>query len=138
MKGRQGEVTRISEKQARELLGDKYPSPPKKHKYNARKTVIDGITFDSKREAEFYGELKLRQAAGEIRGFELQPEFVLLEGFRHQGKAVRGIRYRADFRVYHIDGRIEVVDVKGHQTKEYTLKKKLLLARHPDIWFTEA
>jgi len=57
-------MTHLTEKQAQELLGDKYPEPPKKHKYNARKTVVDGITFDSKREAEYYCELKLRVRAG--------------------------------------------------------------------------
>jgi len=45
-------MTCFSEKQAREILGDRYPGPTKKHKYNARKTVVDGITFDSNREAE--------------------------------------------------------------------------------------
>ncbi|MDD3747626.1 MAG: DUF1064 domain-containing protein, partial [Anaerostipes sp.] len=42
-------------------------------KYGARKTVIDGITFDSKREAKRYQELKLLEQAGEISYLELQP-----------------------------------------------------------------
>lgn len=130
-------MTHLTEKQAQELLGDKYPEPPKKHKYNARKTVVDGITFDSKREAEYYCELKLRVRAGEVEWFELQPEFLLQEGFTYRGKRHREIKYIADFKIGYPDGRIEVVDVKGHKTKEYQLKKKLLLAKYPDINFRE-
>jgi hypothetical protein len=128
-------MTHLSEKQARELLGDKYPE--KKHKYNAQKTVVDGITFDSQREADYYCELKLRVQAGELTGFDLQPEFLLQPGFKHNGKSYREIKYRADFRLYHKDGQIEIVDVKGHRTKEYQIKKKLLLKKYPEMWFTE-
>lgn len=130
-------MARLTEKQARELLGEKYPGAPKKHKYNAQKTIVDGITFDSKREADYYCELKLRVRAGEVEWFELQPEFVLQEAFTHQGKKYQPISYRADFRIGYADGQVEIVDVKGHKTKEYKLKKKLLLARHPNINFTE-
>lgn len=130
-------MTRITEKQARELLGDKYPGSPKRHKYNAKKTVIDGITFDSQREAEFYCELKLLVQAGEVAWFYLQPQFILQKGFTHQGKKYREIKYIADFQIGYPDGLVEVVDVKGHKTKEYELKKKLLLAKYPDINFRE-
>lgn len=130
-------MTRLTEKQARELLGNKYPGQPKRHKYNAQKTVVDGIAFDSTREAEYYCELKIRVAAGEVKSFELQPEFILQEGFIHQGKKHRPIFYRADFRIHYPDGREEIIDVKGHKTKEYQLKKKMLLARYPDINFRE-
>lgn len=130
-------MVRLSEKQARELLGDLYPGPAKQHKYNARKTTVDGVTFDSQREAEYYCELKIRARAGEIGSFELQPEFLLQEAFFHDGKLIRAITYRADFKIIHLDGREQIVDVKGHKTKEYQIKKKLLLARYPGIWFTE-
>jgi hypothetical protein len=128
-------MTRISEKKAREL-----GLIPKqvKSKYHSRKTIIDNITFDSKREADYYGELKLRKRAGDILDFELQPEFVLQNGFRRDGKAIRAIKYRADFKVVHKDFSVEIVDVKGYLTKEYALKKKMLLAKFPDIRFTEA
>jgi hypothetical protein len=128
-------MTHLSEKQARELLGDKYPE--KKHKYNAQKTVVDGITFDSQREADYYCELKLRVQAGELTKIELQPEFLLQPAFTHNGQKYRAIKYRADFRLYYKDGRVEVVDCKGYRTKEYMLKKKLLLKKHPEMWFTE-
>lgn len=131
-------MTRLTEKEARVILGDKYPGPPKKHKYNAQKLVIDGIRFASMREAQYYGELKLRVRAGEIVKFELQPEFILQEGYLRNGKKVREIKYIADFKVFYPDGRVEIVDTKGYRTKEYKLKKKMLLAKYPDIWFTEA
>ncbi|NLB18633.1 MAG: DUF1064 domain-containing protein [Syntrophomonadaceae bacterium] len=109
-------------------------------KYLSKKTTIDNIVFDSQKEAEFYSELKLLQRTGVIDGFELQPEFILQEGFTREGKRYRPIKYRADFRVYYPDGRIEIVDVKpskSFKTKEYRLKKKLLLFKFPDIQFKE-
>lgn len=128
-------MTRLSEKQAREL--GLIPPAPNKNKYNAKKTMIDNIVFDSKREAHYYCELKLRAQAGEIKSFDLQPEFVLQETFTHNGKKYRAIKYRADFKLYYPDGREEIIDVKGKKTKEYLIKKKLLLKNYPGIWFTE-
>lgn len=131
-------MTRLSEKKLKELLGDRYPEPAAKNKYHNRKTTLDGITFDSQKEANYYCQLLLRQRAGEITSFELQPEFVLQDGFTHEGHKIRPITYRADFKIQYPDGREQVVDVKGKKTKEYMLKKKMLLARYPEIWFTEA
>ena len=128
-------MTRLSERQARELFGAKYEKPSK---YHAKKTYVDGIKFDSKHEAEYYCTLLLRKKAGEITGFDLQPEYVLQEAYKRNGKTIRAIKYIADFRVYYPDGRVEVVDCKGVRTKEYLLKKKLLLKQNPDMWFTEA
>jgi len=129
-------MTRLSENQARKLLGDKYPEP-KKSKYHSRKTTIDYITFYSKKEADYYCQLKLRKQAGDIIDFELQPEFVLQEAYKRNGKTIRAIKYRADFRIIHKNFDVEIVDVKGHKTKEYKIKKKMLLFRYPEIWFTE-
>lgn len=112
--------------------------PPARSKYRSRKTVVDGITFDSAKEAKYHIELKLRQKAGEIASFELQPTFILQEGFRTKnGKKEREIRYKADFRVVYPDGREEIVDTKGYKTKEYLLKRKMLLFRYPEINFVE-
>jgi len=101
-----------------------------RHKYNAKKAVveIDGkpITFDSKAEAHRYQELVLMQRTGLISDLELQPEFVLQDGFRRNNKAHREIKYRADFR-YIQDGARVVEDVKGKQTREYQIKKKMML-----------
>lgn len=85
------------------------------NKYHNRKTEIDGMLFDSLAEANRYLELKLLREAGEIQGFTCQPSFVL-------GK---GIRYRPDFMVKGKDGNCWVEDVKGFETKEFKLKKRL-------------
>lgn len=87
----------------------------KKSKYGAVKTKIDGHTFDSKKEAEFYCNLKLRLQAKEIKGFCLQPTFIL----------AAGLSYKADFIIFNNDGSTEIVDVKGFKTKEYIAKKKV-------------
>ena len=100
-------------------------------KYNARKTIIDGITFDSKAEANYYTQLKLLQRAGEIVELELQPKFEIIPSFVDPaGKKVRATHYIADFRVKYKDGREEVIDVKGHKTDVYRLKKKLFEQRY--------
>ncbi len=127
----------LTEEEAQKMLGGKYKAP-KRHKYNAKKTYVDGIPFDSRKEANYYGELKMRRAAGEILDFELQPEFELQGGFKHEGKAIRAIKYRADFKIIHKNFDVEIVDCKGFRTKEYAIKKKLLLAKYPDIHFIEA
>ena len=108
-------------------------------KYGNKKTVVNGIVFDSKRESERYEELMLLQAAGKIRGLKLQPEYTIQEAFMTaDGERLRAIRYRADFSYERETGPdcygftywIPVVeDVKGFRTKEYELKKKLLSAR---------
>lgn len=108
-----------------------------KSKYNAKKTVIDGITFDSAKESRYYQELKLRKRANDIIDFELQPEFVLQPPYRHLGRAVRAIKYRADFSIVHNDFSVEVVDCKGYKTDVYSLKKKMLQFKFPDMIFSE-
>lgn len=106
-----------------------------KHKYNAQKVTVDiggeQVKFDSKAESFRYQELVLLQRAGEISELELQPEFVLQESFRHNAKAHRAIKYRADFG-YREDGARVVEDVKGKTTGEYQIKKKLFLRRYGD------
>ena len=87
----------------------------KKSKYRANKTSVDGHTFDSKKEAEYYCELKLRLQGKEINGFCLQPTFMLAPG----------LKYKADFIVFNKDNTYEVIDVKGLRTKEYIAKKKV-------------
>lgn len=103
----------------------------KKSKYSSAKTDIDGVRFDSKKEAEFYAELKLREKAGEISHLRLQPRYLLQEAFKHEGKQYREIEYVADFE--YIENSITVVvDVKGFKTAVYMLKKKLFLYRYGD------
>ena len=86
-----------------------------KSKYGAKKTSIDGHSFDSLKEADYYAELKIRLRAGQIRGFCLQPTFILAPN----------LKYRADFIVFNNNGTSEIIDVKGMKTKEYIVKKKV-------------
>lgn len=98
----------------------------RKNKYNAKKTVVDGITFDSKDEADFYLHLKELKRKGKIKEFELQPQFELLPKFTNpKGKTILPINYKADFLVRHNDNSTEVIDVKGFETADFKLKKKL-------------
>ncbi len=94
---------------------------PKRHKYNAKKTVVDGITFDSAAEAKRYGELKLLERMGQITFLELQPKYPCIV----DGKTV--CTWRGDFR-YWQNQRMVVEDVKGVRTPLYKLKKKLVEA----------
>ncbi|MCP4116484.1 MAG: DUF1064 domain-containing protein [Desulfobacteraceae bacterium] len=108
----------------------------KRSKYNAVRTMVDGITFDSKKEAARYCALKTMLKVGAIKELTLQPEFVLQEKFRSDGRTIRAIKYLADFQ-YSQGGRIVVEDVKGMKTQVYQLKKKLFLNRFPEIDFRE-
>ena len=102
-------------------------------KYHAKKTVVDGIEFDSAKEAKRYVELRDMQEAGMIQGLCLQVPFELLPSFECDGVKYRGTRYIADF-VYYRDGKRVVEDVKGVKTPEYKLKKKLMAyLNHIDI-----
>lgn len=103
------------------------------------KTTVDGIKFASRKEANRYQELLLEQRAGIVLEIELQPRFVLQEGYRDPLtlKWVRPIVYIADFRVVYANHRVVVIDTKGYRTKEYRLKKKLFRMRYPEIEFVE-
>ena len=109
----------------------------KPHKYGAKKTTVDGITFDSKREAERYVELKALQRYGQIEKLVMQPAFVLQEPFvRPNGQKVRAIKYVADFQYIErkgLDRWFSVVeDVKGVETPVFKLKRKLFWAEYPN------
>lgn len=136
-------------------------------KYGARKTVVDGITFDSKKEANRYRELKLLEKAGEICCLRLQVPFELIpaqyeetrevytkganKGKPKRGKCIeKAVTYIADF-VYttcepHPDGGVRinkriskeiVEDVKGMRTPVYIIKRKLFRWRYPEYEFRE-
>ena len=93
-------------------------------KYNNKKTVIDGIVFDSKKEAARYQDLKILERVGLIQGLEIQPIFALQESYIIGGRKVRALTYRADFAYF--EGNQKVVeDVKGMRTAVYKIKKKL-------------
>ncbi|WP_305961071.1 DUF1064 domain-containing protein [Bacillus safensis] len=95
------------------------------NKYGARKTVVDGITFDSKAEAKYYQHLKWLKQGKQIKDFSLQPRFELQETFKKHNKTFRKIEYIADFEITHLDGSKEVIDIKGMETKEFAIKRKL-------------
>jgi hypothetical protein len=108
----------------------------KKHKYNAKSIVIDGIKFSSKKEGQRYSQLKLQEHCGIIKDLKLQPVFVLQEGFEYDGKKERPIKYVADF-AYEKNGRTIVEDAKGMRLPEYKIKRKMFLKKHPEIIFVE-
>ncbi|WP_052327324.1 DUF1064 domain-containing protein [Nosocomiicoccus massiliensis] len=99
-----------------------------KHKYNARKIEVDGIRFDSKAEADYYLYLKYLQSINEVRSFYLQPVIKLLPSFKYNGKTIRKMDYRLDFKVEYMDGKVEYIDVKGMATTD--AKMKLKIARY--------
>lgn len=93
----------------------------KPNKYRAKKTVVDDITFASKREARRYQELRLLERAGQIGNLRLQVKYPLV---------VNGVkigRFTADF-VYLENGSEVVEDAKGYRVRDYALRKKLMLA----------
>lgn len=92
-----------------------------RHKYNAIPTEADGIKFSSKKEARYYGELKLRQRAGEVVFFLRQIPFHL----------PGNTKYVTDFMVFTSDGDVEFIDVKGYVTPQYKMKKKQVEALYP-------
>lgn len=94
-------------------------------KYHAKKTVVDGIEFDSAKEAKRYTKLRDMEEEGKIQHLRLQVPFELLPSFECDGVKYRGMSYVADF-VYVRDGKVVVEDVKGVKTPEYKLKKKLM------------
>lgn len=106
-------------------------------KYHAKKTEVDGIKFDSKRESEWYKKYREMEKKGEIRDLELQPRFELQESFRKHGKAYRRIEYVADFRFTDKNGIDHIVDVKGMITPVYKLKKKLFEYKYPSLHIEE-
>ena len=92
-------------------------------KYHNQKTIIDGIYFDSKKEAIRYQELKLLERCGEIENLQLQQPFVLIP----KSKYGRAIKYIADFTYTDKQkGEWIVEDTKGIKTDVYRLKKRLM------------
>lgn len=113
----------------------------KYRKYGNKKITVDGITFDSRREASRYRELKLLEKAGKIYALDLQvkyvlipPQYELIERYGKKGQRLKDRRkciekecaYIADF-VYYQNGEKVVEDAKGVRTKDYIIKRKLML-----------
>ena len=101
-------------------------------KYKNKKVQIDMYVFDSIAESRRYKELALLEKAGEIENLQLQPKFLLQESFKKNGKTYRKIEYIADF-MYEEKGKVIVEDVKGMETKEFKIKRKLFEYKYPDL-----
>lgn len=116
-------------------------------KYGAKKVKLDGIIFDSRREARRYQELRLLERAGKIRNLELQKSFELIPaqyapstevymrgtktGQAKRGKCIeKAVTYKADFVYIDEKGLPVVEDTKGFRTKDYIIKRKLMLYIH--------
>jgi len=96
-------------------------------KYRNRVTMLDGIAFDSAKEARRYAELRLLEKAGQIQSLQRQVSYVLIPKQERGGKLIeRPCVYKADF-VYTENGEEVVEDTKGVKTKEYIIKRKLML-----------
>ena len=108
----------------------------KSSKFGAKKTIVDGITFDSKWESERYGQLKAMERGGIVTDLELQVKYDIVIN------DIKICKYIADF-VYKEEspnGEIKeiVEDAKGFETPEFKLKKKLMKAVHGiDIYLSK-
>jgi hypothetical protein len=91
----------------------------RRHKYAAKRTEVDGISFASRKEARRYSELKLLERAGKIENLRRQVRFAL----------VQTVVYVADFQ-YVENGETVVEDVKGYRTAEYKRKRRLMKEQH--------
>ena len=108
-------------------------------KYHNKKTVYANQTYDSKKEAKRAYELDMLQRAGLISGLERQRRFELLQSFKNRGITIRGITYIADFYYFDKVKNIWVAeDTKGFRTDAYKIKRKLFLAKYPEILFIES
>ena len=109
------------------------------NKYFNKKVIVDGIKFDSKKEAKRFTELKLLKKAGLIKELELQKVFELQPKYtNNKGEHIRAITYKADF--FYYDNKKEqyiVEDTKGFRTDVYKLKKKLFEYVYPNLTIEE-
>ena len=99
-------------------------------KYGNRTVTRNGETFDSAKEARRYGELVLLERAGQVFDLKRQVKYELIPTQKIGGKVVeRACTYVADF-VYKENGKTVVEDTKGFRTKDYNIKRKLMLYIH--------
>lgn len=109
------------------------PRSKSQRKYGNRKPTYDGIKFDSAAEMNRYLVLKDMLKAGEITDLQLQVPYELQPSFKYEGKTVRAIKYVADFVYKDASGKVHIEDVKGMATKEYLIKRKLMLYKGYEI-----
>lgn len=108
--------------------------PSKRPKFGNKKTLCDGILFDSGHEADRYRYLKALSNLGQIRDLELQPQFGIFACVLASGLGIEVASFKADFRYFDVaEDRIRVEDAKSDGTKgetAYRLRKKLVEACH--------
>jgi hypothetical protein len=106
---------------------EKHKAQGTRMKFGNTKVKIDGITFDSKKEAKYYGLYKLLVATRELKSFEVHKVYPL------EVNGVLVCKYVADFVLYYPNGKITVVDIKGDATAGlavFRIKKQLMKAVH--------
>lgn len=96
---------------------------PTRRKYRNKPETVDGIRFDSRKEARYYQQLKLRVRAGDVKYFHRQVPIHL----------AGGTRYVVDFVIFEANGRVRYVDVKGRETQVFRLKKREVEHRYPIV-----
>lgn len=109
------------------------------NKYFNKKVIVDGIKFDSKKEAKRFQELMILKKAGLIKELELQKTFELQPKYtNNKGENIRAITYKSDFFYYdkHLE-RYIVEDTKGYRTDVYKIKKKLFEYQYPNLTIKE-
>lgn len=102
---------------------------PRKQKYANQPVTIDGIEFDSKAEARYWGVLKIRMKAGEISNVRRQVVYELAPAVVIGGRKRPPLRYVADF-VWEEGGKTVVSDVKGAVPEAYRIKRHLMKSVH--------
>lgn len=104
----------------------------RRSKYNAKPVIIDGIQFDSTHEGKRYNELMVLERAGLISDLQMQVKYTLVPRQKTaDGKvAERAVQYIADFVYKDREGNTVVEDAKGQRTREYIIKRKLMLYVH--------
>lgn len=95
---------------------------PSRSKYRNVKTRRFGQTFDSKKEADRYLELRSMLEQGEIKNLRTQVAYPFIIN------AVKIATYKADFVYEDARGNEVIEDAKGFRTREYIIKRKLMLA----------
>lgn len=104
---------------------------PRKNKYRNNKQITEEGKFDSKLELARWDELKKMEKAGEISDLRRQVPYELVPAYRENGKVIeRQVNYVADFVYKDFYGETVVEDAKGLKTKEYIIKRKLMLHIH--------
>lgn len=106
---------------------EKHKAQSTRVKFGNQKVKIDGMTFDSKKEAKYYGLYKIMQAQRLLTRFEVHKTFPL------EVNGVLVCKYVADFVLYYPNGSVSVVDIKGDGTvglAVFRIKKNLMMAVH--------